>query len=550
MYQALYRKYRPSTFSEVVGQEHITETLKNQLAQNRIFHAYLFTGTRGTGKTSCAKILAKSVNCLSQKNGDPCCECASCREIAAGEVMDIAEIDAASNNSVEDIRTLREQVNFTPAKAKYRVYIIDEVHMLTQSAFNALLKTLEEPPSHVIFILATTEIHKLPATIISRCERFDFKRIDSADIAKRLEFVCTKENIKANNSAIKLISLLADGGMRDALSILDLCAATGKVIDEDVVSSVCGLSGRERMFKAADAILRKDAAAAVATVEEVHISSAGVSRFLADLSSHFRDLLIIKTVKDNRPVTATAEELKKLEIQAEGFTTEQLLYILDILRSSLSVSGGADPRTLTEMTVIRLCLPETVNTFEALESRISALEKAVASGVAAGNRAENRAAEVPNANDAEVPPAKSEKITEEYSETDIPPEEDVPQAEVMTQPAQKQEEPDIGETLFGGWASVLEKIKTTCPAIAGVLADSRAYIRNDMLLIDSNNPMFRKLLGNNPLYRTRIKEAAADITGRQFRLGPYERKISKKEEAADPLLALSKKLDSLSNEIK
>ena len=232
-YQALYRKYRPQTFSDVVGQEHITETLKNELSAGKVTHAYLFTGTRGTGKTSTAKILAKAVNCLNPKNGDPCLECESCLSVANGENTDIVEIDAASNNSVDSIRELRDQVNFAPASSKYRVYIIDEVHMLTISAFNALLKTLEEPPEHVIFILATTEVHKLPATILSRCQRFDFRRIDPERICERIQYIAGKEGLTVTDGAASLIAAAADGGMRDALSILDLCASGSKNIDEE-----------------------------------------------------------------------------------------------------------------------------------------------------------------------------------------------------------------------------------------------------------------------------------------------------------------------------
>ena len=241
-YQALYRKYRPKTFSDVVGQEHITNTLKNELSKGKAVHAYLFTGTRGTGKTSCAKILAKAVNCLSPENGDPCLKCESCLSVENGENTDIVEIDAASNNSVDSIRELRDRVAFAPSSSKYRVYIIDEVHMLTISAFNALLKTLEEPPEHVIFILATTEVHKLPATILSRCQRFDFKRIEPDKICGRIKYVASNEGLNITDGAAALIAAAADGGMRDALSVLDLCASAGNDITEETVEKVCGMA--------------------------------------------------------------------------------------------------------------------------------------------------------------------------------------------------------------------------------------------------------------------------------------------------------------------
>ncbi len=553
LYQALYRKYRPSTFLEVAGQEHITLTLKNQLEQGRIFHAYLFTGTRGTGKTSCAKILAKAVNCLNSINGEPCGECESCREIASGEVMDILEIDAASNNGVDDIRALRDQVNFTPAKAKYRVYIIDEVHMLSLNAFNALLKTLEEPPAHVVFILATTEVHKLPATILSRCERFDFKRIDAEDICARVKEVCDRENLKITEGAARLIATVADGGMRDALSVLDLAAASGGDITEQTVSSVCGMAGKETLFRMVDAVALKDAAAAVSIIEEVHSSSSGVARFLLDLTSYIRDLLLIKTLpSDKCPVAASDDELLKMRQQAEGFTNEELLGALDILCAATNLQH-ADARINAQMTVIRLCRPVLASGISALEARVSALEQKLKSGiaVAAAPAAVKSAAPAPAAEEKkEIIP----EISDELEEIPLPEEENAPAAE-GAEPAEQAVglQPDKSaaeDTLFADWNLVLESLKSTCPLIVGVLAGSSAYIREDMLLIDCPNPQFRSLLGANPTYRARIKEAAAEITGKSFRLGPYQRPVSENEKKADPLKALANKLDALGAQIK
>ena len=299
-YQALYRKYRPDTFSDVVGQEHITRTLKNELACGQIFHAYLFTGTRGTGKTSCAKILAKAVNCLSPIDGDPCGVCESCRAIAAGESTDIAEIDAASNNGVDDIRALRDQVNFLPADSAYRVYIIDEVHMLSGPAFNALLKTLEEPPAHVIFILATTEVHKLPATILSRCQRFDFHRIDSEDICSRLFDIAKKEDFTLTEDAAGLIAAAADGGMRDALSLLDLCLSVSRDITEKDVITACGMPGREPLFSLADCLAKQDAPGALTLLDRLYASGVDMLRLFNELTGHFRDLMIVKTIRTGK----------------------------------------------------------------------------------------------------------------------------------------------------------------------------------------------------------------------------------------------------------
>lgn len=259
MYQVLYRKYRPKVFADVYGQDHVTSTLKNEIKNGRVSHAYLFTGSRGTGKTTCAKILAKAVNCENSVDGEPCNECEVCKGLDNGSIYDVVEIDAASNNGVDNIRDLREDANYTPSRGKYRVYIIDEVHMLSQGAFNALLKTLEEPPAHVIFILATTEVHKLPATILSRCQRFDFRRIQSETMAIRLKQVSDFEGISLDDDAAVLIARIADGALRDGLSILDQCAGRSKSISSSLVSEVAGLAGREAMYNLSDCITAKTA---------------------------------------------------------------------------------------------------------------------------------------------------------------------------------------------------------------------------------------------------------------------------------------------------
>ena len=370
-YQALYRKYRPQTFSDVVGQEHITETLKNELSAGKVTHAYLFTGTRGTGKTSTAKILAKAVKCLNPKNGDPCLECESCLSVANGENTDIVEIDAASNNSVDSIRELRDQVNFAPASSKYRVYIIDEVHMLTISAFNALLKTLEEPPEHVIFILATTEVHKLPATILSRCQRFDFRRIDPERICERIQYIAGKEGLTVTDGAASLIAAAADGGMRDALSILDLCASGSKNIDEETVESVCGMAGGDYLLQLAEG--------ALLLTDKLYNTSVDMQRLLSELTSHFRDLMIIKTVKsDNKPIVCSETRLKALTEQAAAFDIKDIMHALSLLQASAAGMQGGNRRCEMEMALIRLCTPSLSNDLSSLERRINALETGAA----------------------------------------------------------------------------------------------------------------------------------------------------------------------------
>lgn len=446
-YQALYRKYRPHTFSDVVGQEHITETLKNELVAGKTVHAYLFTGTRGTGKTSCAKILAAAVNCRNPQNGDPCGECESCLRIAGGENTDIVEIDAASNNSVDSVRELRDQVNFAPSNSKYRVYIIDEVHMLTQSAFNALLKTLEEPPAHVVFILATTEVHKLPATILSRCQRFDFRRIEPEKICGRIRFIAEKEGFTVTDGAAALIAAAADGGMRDALSILDLCASHTREIDEETVESVCGMAGSEYLFSLADALKSRQTDAALTLIDRLHTGSVDMQRLLSELISHYRDLMIVKTVKTNPPVVCSAAKLKLLLNQSADYDVKDIMRTLALLQTSSAAMQSGNRRCEMEMAVIKLCNPALSDDTVSLERRISAIENKLnnsanpkARAPEAQNSAEPRSTGRPSANtlteenSIDVPPQKKEAYTAP-SDTYAEPDDEIPLPEAPDEPA-------------------------------------------------------------------------------------------------------------------
>ncbi len=537
-YQALYRKYRPETFSDVAGQEHITETLKNQLATGKTVHAYLFTGTRGTGKTSCAKILAKAVNCLKPVNGDPCLECESCRAIASGENTDIVEIDAASNNSVDSIRELRELLNFTPSASKYRVYIIDEVHMLTISAFNALLKTLEEPPSHVIFILATTEVHKLPATILSRCQRFDFRRIDNSKICERIHHIASKEGFSVTDDAATLIAAAADGGMRDALSILDLCASANRTIDEAVVENVCAMAGNDYLLELANCIKGHDAEQALMLIDRLHNSSVDILRLLNDLTLHYRDLMIVKTVKSkNRPIVSSKSKTAALENQAEDYDIKDIMYCLKTLQSTFATIQNGNRRCEIEMAIIKMCDPSLSVDIEALERRISALENGIIPSP-------KRAIVAPNAQ-----PAKPMIQTEPEVEDEIPlPNiEDVPaspeEQNIETPPAATPSASD-GPLPVAEWDKILKKLTTDCPLIAGVLKGSKAYTKGSYLLIDAPNTQFRSLINSgNPLYKDSIRKAAFAVLGNTYKLGPYT--AAEKTEEADPLTLLAQRLKNL-----
>lgn len=326
-------------FSDVIGQPHVTSTLKNEIRSGRISHAYLFTGSRGTGKTTCAKILSRAVNCLDLHDGEPCGKCENCVGIANGKIMDVVEMDAASNNSVNNIRDVLDEVMFTPSEAKYRVYIIDEVHMLTTGAYNALLKTLEEPPSHVVFILATTEVHKIPATILSRCQRFDFNRIAPEDIAGRLEYIASQENVTLEHDAAMLIAAVADGAMRDALSVLDRCIGLSENITTEIVREATGLAGRDYLFKLAESVKNEDVPLAVNTINELHKASKSMPRLCEELTEHFRTLMLFKTMRRgvDELITMSAEEIETAKEQAEKFSLTQIVYSIDVLQDRKSV---------------------------------------------------------------------------------------------------------------------------------------------------------------------------------------------------------------------
>ena len=380
-YTALYRKFRPITFDEMVGQEHITKTLKNQIIAGRVGHAYIFNGGRGTGKTSAAKILARAVNCLNPKDGEPCNECEICNEILSGANTDVVEMDAASNNSVEDIRSIREEVNFLPTSSKYRVYIIDEVHMLSTGAFNALLKTLEEPPEHVKFILATTEPQKLPATILSRCQRFDFKKISNKDIIKRLKQVCEESKIEITDAALNTIAILSEGAMRDALSILERCLQDGlKNINEDNIKDLVGIPKITYIQEIIDGILSYDIEKVLSTLDNVINEGKDVVNLTWELIKYTKDLLVYKTT--SKIELYSEEEISKLKELSEKTSKDRLLnliYELSELQNNIKTSS--QKLIIFQAGVIKLCNKQDGNAVEDLERRIKLLEEKIKKGV-------------------------------------------------------------------------------------------------------------------------------------------------------------------------
>lgn len=381
MYQALYRKWRPRTFDDVVGQSHITDTLKNQVIADRLSHAYLFTGTRGTGKTTCAKIFARAVNCEHPENGNPCNHCASCLGIESEAILDVLELDAASNNGVDQVRALRDEAVYTPAAVKKRVYIIDEVHMLSTAAFNALLKILEEPPSHLMFILATTELHKVPATIKSRCQQFSFKRITSSDIIKQLQFVSKKENVQLTEEGAFLLARLADGGLRDALSLLDLCIGGRSQLGESDILDVLGLAGNLEISKLMEFISGQDTSGALQQIHSLYQNGKDMTALLGELSVLLRDLLIWETAKKSRDSLLSGNyEDSTLRLFANKITAPELFQMLTIVQTALTeLYRSSNQRTDVELCVIHLCEKQLISTSESLLARMSRIEEQLSS---------------------------------------------------------------------------------------------------------------------------------------------------------------------------
>ena len=383
MYQALYRKWRPKTFSDVVGQEHVTETLQRQVAEGRLSHAYLFTGTRGTGKTTCAKILAKAVNCEHPENGNPCNKCQSCLGIESGGFLDVMELDAASNNGVDHVRALRDEAIYSPAQVKKRVYIIDEVHMLSIAAFNALLKILEEPPEHLMFILATTELHKVPATILSRCQRFAFRRILPREIVGRLNYIAEQEGIDLRPDGAELLAHIADGALRDALSLLDQCAAAGGTIDSAAVLDALGLAGNLQTAQLMDCVLRRDTKAALLLLHRLYGSGKDVGAVLGELSALARDLLISKTAPEGGAALLTGgydgQTMDGLLRQADS---ARLIAICTTLqRAAADMNVSVNRRTDAELCLLKLCDETLSGDLSAINARLARLEQQMATGV-------------------------------------------------------------------------------------------------------------------------------------------------------------------------
>jgi len=499
MYRALYRKWRPSTFDDVVGQPQVTDILKYQVAENRVSHAYLFCGSRGTGKTTCAKILAKAVNCLHPVNGNPCNECEACRSIDAGVATDVIEMDAASNNGVDNVRDMKEEIVFTPAELKYRVYIIDEVHMMSGSAFNALLKTLEEPPAYVLFILATTELNKLPATIVSRCQRFDFRRISSEGIVGHLSKIAKAEGIDLSDGGARIIARMALGGMRDSISLLELCAGTNEPVNEELVTRVLGVGSRELPGQIVDAVSDRDYPTLYRLVSDVVNSAQDLTVFFTELISYYRDLTVAKTLGDGAAsyLDLSDASFRSLSERAKRIPLGRLLYQSKLLEDALETlrRGSGDRRATAELALTRMCEPRLSTSPEAMLARIEVLEKQVAllrTGGVAPAPAKKKETPVKTESTEKAKPPKQEEKTETLA-----PAEPAPKAN-EEKPKKSADAPEP----IAKWNLILEEFGQVKPALLPFMRGSSASISDGAATVTLTVGMFLALVDGDETAKT------------------------------------------------
>ena len=604
MYRALYRKWRPQRFEDVVGQRAIVTALKNQITANRVGHAYLFTGVRGTGKTTCAKIFAKAVNCLHPVNGDPCGECEICRGIDNGSILDVVEMDAASNNGVDDIRDLRDETAYTPSACKYKVYIIDEVHMLSTAAFNALLKTLEEPPAHVIFILATTEIQKVPATILSRCQRYDFTRIGPEDIARRVEYIAGEEKLELTPDGAELIARLADGALRDALSILDTCAGVTAKIDADVVRRMAGVTDRSYLFRISDALEAQDGAAALAQLAQLRQQSVDVKRLTEELIAHYRALMLAALPGGQALLSGVSPEEEALYLEkGPQLGQREAIRAIRALGSALEhMTRGSDQRIELELALFSLSEPPQqmqavpVQAVPARAAAQPAVVQPFASAPAAQPFASAPARPAPAAEPTPAQPQEAVPVQSAVPAASVPQTVEPEQAEISPAPAEETlplpEEPPVQQTEtplpweeppasveqpaapepvqqpsvppvqektadpvpgksdktvqegiapFPYWEQVVQQLQEKDPMLYTYLRKSKAYFDGTRVLIDGGKT-FRDFIRANKDSQRLIKKLIANVSGVAVPIGPYEPKTAGKavSNAEQSLRALEK----------
>lgn len=519
MHKALYRKWRPLVFDDVIGQDYIVTVLKNQVATGKIGHAYLFTGTRGTGKTTCAKIFSKAVNCTSHINGDPCLECDICNSIQNGSAIDVVEIDAASHTGVDNIRDIIEESVYLPAVCKYRVYIIDEVHMLSTSAFNALLKIMEEPPAHIIFILATTEVHQVPVTIISRCQRFDFSRISDSLIIEQLLKVADGEGIQLDMDAACVIARLADGGMRDALSLFDQCAGFDNHVTYEVVSKVSGQADKGFIKEMADSICSEDTARALSLSMKAHSSSYSFSFIISELVTFFRDIMVAKSVGvKNGELFKSGTDIALISEYTNKLTMGKIMYCLDTLSDTLnSIGKSSYPNISFEECLIRLCTPSLSGDSDAIISRIEKLEQRL---ISVPTDFSPFSQQIKKEEPTPAPAKKAEPI--KTAPTPAP-------TISTTEPLDNAGA--YGIQPFELWGKVLEVLSKTNQSLCGTLRQSKAFIEGDVVYIDTNDFAF-SLLKNSENNRTSLKNAVAEVSKMPLKIARYKEKRSAVSESA------------------
>ena len=588
MYRALYRKWRPQRFEDVVGQRAIVTALKNQITAGRVGHAYLFTGVRGTGKTTCAKIFAKAVNCLHPVNGDPCGECEICKGIDNGSLLDVVEMDAASNNGVDDIRDLRDETAYTPSACQYKVYIIDEVHMLSTAAFNALLKTLEEPPAHVIFILATTEIQKVPATILSRCQRYDFTRIGPEDIARRVEYIAGEEKLELTSDGAELIARLADGALRDALSILDTCAGVTAKIDADVVRRMAGVTDRSYLFHISDALEAQDAAAALAQLAQLRQQSVDVKRLTEELIAHYRALMLAALPGGQALLSGVSPEEEALYLQKgpEMGQREAIRAIRTLGTALEHMTRGSDQRIELELALFslseppqqmqavtvqaapaRAAQPEAPRPFAAAVQPFASAPVQLAPATAAPQTPAAVAEPAPAAQQTPPqpaapeappvpapqapPPEEPEPVSQPEQPAPAEPAQPAPAAEKSPAPVQEHPADPVltkprsvaqqGTNPFPYWGQIVQKLEGIDPMLYMYLRKSKAYFDGTRVLIDGGKT-FRDFIRVNKDSQKLIKKLIAEVSGVPVPIGPYEPKTAGKtaSNAEQSLLALEK----------
>ncbi len=542
MHQALYRKWRPRTFDDVCGQDHVTAVLRHEVKDGAPNHAYLFCGSRGTGKTTCAKILAKAVNCLSPENGSPCCKCEACRSIENGSATDVLEMDAASNNGVDNIRDIRDEVVYTPSSLRYRVYIVDEVHMLSASAFNALLKTLEEPPAHVIFILATTELHKLPATIVSRCQRFDFRRIATPVLAARVSYIAEQEGITLDPAAAERIARLSQGGMRDAISLLELCAGAGRAIHTETVDEMMGSVGRDSVFSLVRAVANADYDAIFTAVAEAVAASRDLAVFWQDLIGVYRDMLVVKTTKDAASYLDLADaEAQELLSLADLFGKAKLLSHCRLLEDALFAmqKANAVKRIVAELTLVRLCDPLLDTSHEGLLARIERLEDGHVGTAPAPKTQTSTPAQTHDT------PIEKKAEREPSAKKEATPEPVAKQAPAPTKPQATTKNGGRVLTRMRGFVNCVERIRRNNNMVASFLVNAHAYLdeqgRVVVVLPNSLAEMMLERQGGRDVLRHALcLELQRELPDRDLLVETADTSTAKNDTVIDDILSAAK----------